>query len=198
MSALYRQRAADLGRRHRLGGFDSFRARRRRRHRPGDFSSPGLANSSIPFRIDDMDLLSVDVNSFTFSADKSLRRLISCSFQARLHRARRVSVQLDRQGVCGRRRHGARAGHAVARGGRSRTRTVSGFRSSRPAGCCSRGGERSTPSCWSTSRTSGGHRIVHLSQTGCPKRVSDRGAVGPERTFTQLLPSPSSPRGADG
>jgi len=34
-------------------------------------SSTGLANNSIPFRIDDMDLLSVDVNSFTFSADKS-------------------------------------------------------------------------------------------------------------------------------
>ena len=34
-------------------------------------SSTGLANNSIPFRIDDMDLLSVDVNSFTYSADKS-------------------------------------------------------------------------------------------------------------------------------
>ena len=34
-------------------------------------TSTGLANNSIPFRIDDMDLLSVDVNSFTFSADKS-------------------------------------------------------------------------------------------------------------------------------
>ena len=75
--------------------------------------STGLANNSIPFRIDDMDLLSVDVNSFTFSADKS--RLIFLQLFRRDYIAPgRVSVQLDRQGVRGRRDTVAGAGHAVA------------------------------------------------------------------------------------
>ena len=138
-------------------------------------SSTGLANNSIPFRIDDMDLLSVDVNSFTFSADKS--RLIFLQLFRRDYIAP-GAYQFNWTGKA----------FAVAATPSPVLVTLLPWREiadangvqipiSRRAGCCSRRDGRSTPSCWSTSRTSG--RTPRSSpSTGCPTCFRSRRCRG--------------------